>query len=144
VDTISRAKKWPSSVCKKELFTGLLDFIPLFSQFFGKEWQRDIDPAGGIFISPSHGSGIPVFFRGIELNFSGCFRQIIEPSPCPLILRPDPELPEHTIREGKGPKGINIIREFFFNDAGITKGIPDFFQLHYTNRGRAVHQPIEW
>ena len=88
--------------------------------------------------------GIPVIFRSIELNLRGCFRQNIEPAPGPLVLRPDPELAERVLRKGKGPEGMDFIREFLFNNAVVTDCLPDFFQLHYYHRSGAVYQPIEW
>jgi len=122
-----------------------LDFIPLFGQIFRQKRQRDIEPVGGLLPDLLTEVGVPVIFHSIELNFSGCFRQDREPAPCPLVLRPDPELAEDTRRKGECPDGIDFIREFFFNDAVATDCIPDFFQPHCNNRrpcGTSTHRMV--
>ena len=98
---------------------------------------------GGLFPVILPKVGVPVFFCSIELNFRGCFRQDIEPAPCSLILRPDPELTEYVLWKGKGLEGMYFMREFLFNNAVVTDCVPDFFQLHYYHRSGAVYQPIE-
>jgi len=88
--------------------------------------------------------GVPVIFHSIELNLGSCFRLNIKPAPGPFVLSPDPELAEHVLRKGKGPEGMDFIREFLFNDAVVTDCVTDFFQFHDDYRSGAIYQPIEW
>ena len=82
-----------SSVCQTGPFSGLSEFIPLF------RWRGDIDPEWCMTPLLLVDVGISVVFRSSELNLSRCVRQDREPAPCPLVLRPYPELAEHMKRK---------------------------------------------
>jgi len=86
---------------------------------------------------------VTVVFSSIELNLCSCLPQEREPAPCPLVLRPYPELAEHMKRKRERAQCVNFFGKQVLNKRILIDRMPDLSDIDGSDYSRLELECIE-